>query len=65
MFVVPEAMWNVATAITPSGTTTVFEPRLIIKQLVWSDRLLHDDTSPAPVANEVAATLTELKSVEE
>lgn len=62
---VPEAMWKVAVAITPSGTTTLFEPRSIIKQVVRPARLLHDNTSPAPVDNEVAATLTELKSVEE
>src|ERR1700730_10174033 len=52
-------------AIVPFGTTTVLDARLIIRQFPWPDAVEHDSASPTLVAVEVAATVTELISVEE
>jgi hypothetical protein len=63
VFVVLADIWNVATPICPSGTSTVLEVMSIIRQDTWPDPVLHDRTSPAPIAIALTATVTELKSV--
>jgi hypothetical protein len=52
-------------ATVPFGTTTVLDARLIIRQFTWPAAFEHDRTSPEPIAVELAATVTELMSVDE
>jgi hypothetical protein len=65
LFVVGD-IWNVATASVPLGTSTLEEPRLMIRQFALLAPLEQESTSPEmEVTVEVAVTVTELKSVEE
>jgi hypothetical protein len=66
VLVVVEAIWKVATASVPLGTSTVLEVRLMIRQFALLAPLEQESTSPEmEVTVEVAVTVTELKSVEE
>ena len=59
-------IWKVATASVPLGTSTLEEVRLMTRQFALVAPVEQESTSPeTDVTVEVAATVTELKSVEE
>ena len=65
LFVVGD-MWKVATASVPLGTSTLEELRLMARQFALLAPVEHESTSPErEVTVELAAMVTELKSVEE
>jgi hypothetical protein len=65
VLVVVEAIWKVATASVPLGTSTLVEVRLMIRQFALLAPVEHESTSPTEVTAELVVMVTELKSVDE